>query len=287
MNSKIREILLIVFGAVFLATVGVLAGMYTEQRREAAMAAEVAALLVEDPTPTPAETSPAEPSAPAETPTPTKRPVPHTAQHDPSQDQQSLILEKFTKLTEANPDTIGWLRIENTKIDNVVMWTPAEPDKYLHLDFFGKPSDWGTLYLDGQCNIDTSDNLIIYGHHMRDGTMFGNLIYYADKNYWSSHRYLTFDTIYEERTYEVAAAFYGRVLRVEEEGFRYYKYRDAETEEDFNEFKSFIEEHQCYDTGIEIEYGEQLLTLSTCAYQTENGRFAIVCRRVTGQETTE
>ena len=218
------------------------------------------------------ETPPLEPQpTPSPLPEPTPSPIPQ-------------VLEKSAALAAENPDAIGWLKIEGTAIDNVVMHTPDEPDKYLHIDFYGNYSNRGTLYLDEACDIWESDNLIIYGHHMQSSAMFGDLDYFASQAYWENHKFIQFDTVYEERTYEVVAASYARVLYQNEEGFRYYRFIDAEDESAFNEYVDFIAENQCYDTGVGIEYGDRLLTLSTCAYHVENGRFAVVARLVTDED---
>jgi sortase B len=162
----------------------------------------------------------------------------------------------------------------------------GEPNKYIDIDFYGNYSNRGTLYLDEDCDIWNSENLIIYGHHMQSSAMFGNLDYFSSESYWESHKTIQFDTIYEEQTYEIVAAFYSRILYQNEEGFRYYRFIEADDEETFNEYVDFIEENQCYDTGVDIAYGDRLLTLSTCAYQVENGRFAVVAKLITDEDDT-
>ena len=190
------------------------------------------------------------------------------------------VLEQYRALVAANAETIGWLKIDGTTINNVVMYAPDTPEKYLHANFYGEHSYRGTLYVAEACDVQTSDNVIIYGHHMKDGSMFGALVAYQDAAFWREHRYIRFDTIYAEQRYEVVAAFYTRILGENEAGFRYYDYTGANDTEQFAEYAAFIEQNQCYDTGVEITPGDKLLTLSTCAYQTTDGRFVVVAKKV-------
>lgn len=262
MKKFLRTVLALLCAAIFLVCAFLLVRYFVNERRADRLEDELSGLLVPLPTPAPSPT----PAATAE-PTPTSSPEPQ-------------VLEKYAQLYAENPDVIGWLYLEDSQIDNAVMWTPEEPDKYLHLDFYGNYAERGTLYLEEACDIWSSDNLLIYGHHMASGAMFGDLDEFRRESYWQTHKTIRFDTIYEERSYEIVAAFYARLMYANEEGFRYYHFFDAEDEEAFNEYVRFIEENQIYDTGVDIAYGDRLLTLSTCAYHTENGRFAVVARLI-------
>lgn len=270
MNAKLKKTIVVIFTVVFLCSLAGIAFHFVRGYLEDRVDSQVSELVSETPSPTPEPTPPPTPEATAE---PTPTPVPQ-------------VLEKYAELAAQNPDTIGWLKIEGTAIDNVVMFTPDEPDKYLHIDFYGNYSNRGTLYLDEDCDVWNSDNLIIYGHHMKSSAMFGDLDYYSSQSYWEDHKYIQFDTLYREQTYEVVAAFYTRLLYQNEEGFRYYQFTGGGSEETFNEYVDFINENQCYDTGVDIAYGDKLLTLSTCAYQVENGRFAVVAKLVTDGEAS-
>lgn len=285
MKKHVRLILTIVLGIVFLVSTVFVIRNQVIIHKDNKVAEHTRKLLGPDdgslvtvPVQTPPDASP-EPVAPSE-PDASLDPVASRPQA-PVVQEEAAILQRYVALYLENPDTIGWLKLEDSKIDYVVMHAPYKKDKYLRKDFNGNYSKNGTLYLAEKCNVDTSDNLIIHGHRMNGGGMFGELDKFAKKSYWETHRFITFDTIYEERTYEVVAAFYTRILRQDEEGFRYYNFTDAADEEAFNEYVTFIEENQAYDTGVDIQYGDQLLTLSTCAYQTANGRFVVVAKRVT------
>lgn len=189
------------------------------------------------------------------------------------------VWEEFRDLLDENGDTIGWLTIDGTVIDYVVMQTPDEPDKYLHRDFYGQESRWGTLYVAEACDVQTSDNIIIYGHHMRDGSMFGSLAQYESADFCAEHSRVKFNTIYGPGEYEVVAVVRTDV-NVGSSAFPYYQYTQANDPEMFAEYKDFLEQNRIYDTGNEIQEGDRLLTLSTCNYHTENGRLIVVCRKV-------
>lgn len=262
MKKVLKTVLILFFAAIFIVSAALLGMLYLSNLREREISESVSGLIV-DVSPTPEQTA-AQTAAPEPTPTP--------------------VLEKYSEVYAQNNETIGWVTINDSVIDYVVMQTPDDPEKYLHIDYFGNYSGNGTLFLDYRDDIWTSDNLIVYGHHMKDGDMFGTLIYFAQEGWWQTRRYITFDTIYEERTYEIIGAFYARLLNSDEEGFRYYDFIDAQSEEEFNEYMDFIEANRCYDTGVTAEYGDQLLTLSTCAYHTTNGRFAVVAKLISDSE---
>lgn len=190
------------------------------------------------------------------------------------------VLAEYSALYNENSDTIGWLKIEGTGIDNVVMFAPDDIEKYLHADFYGNYSYRGCLYVDEYCDIFRSDNIIIYGHNMKDGSMFGALMGYLDKGFYEKHKYISFDTIYEKQTYEVVAAIKTSIPAEDYEGFRYYEYTGCANYEMFNEYVKFIEENRLYETGTGLKEGDSILTLSTCAYHTDDGRFIVVARKI-------
>ncbi len=190
------------------------------------------------------------------------------------------VLDEYAALYKENPDTIGWLTVDGTEIDNVVMYAPDEIEKYIHTDFNGEYSFRGCLFIDEYCDIFNSDNLIIYGHNMKDGTMFGTLLYYADEDFYKQHKTIKFDTIYEKHTYEIVAAIKTRIPYDSEDCFRYYEYTGSNDEKMFDEYSKFIEENRLYETGVKLEKGDKIITLSTCAYHTYNGRFIVVARQI-------
>lgn len=193
-------------------------------------------------------------------------------------------LRKYDELYKKNPDFFGWLQIEGTKINYPVMYRKGDSDYYLHRDFYGNYSDSGMIFIDGDCPAD-GNYYLIYGHHMNNGTMFGELPKYGDKKFYEEHKTIFFDTRYEIRDYEVVAAFYAKAYPDgEEEGFCYYQYKNLNSESAFNEYVANVKAISVYDTGVTPVYGDELITLSTCNYHTSDGRFAVVARKVKSQK---
>lgn len=187
---------------------------------------------------------------------------------------------RFELLAERNPDYFAWLTVEGTRINYPVMHSPTEPDRYLHRNFDGGESLSGTPYLAADCGPD-SDNLLIYGHNMRDGTMFADLLRYQEAEFWRQHPTLTLETAEGVQSFEIVAAFRERVHFQSESGvFRYYAYAGALTEAEFADYAAQIAACALYQTGCSPVYGRQLVTLSTCAYHTENGRFVLVAQKM-------
>lgn len=196
---------------------------------------------------------------------------------EPSKERE--YLPALQEKREENEDTVGWITIEGTKIDYPVMYTPQDPEKYLHLGFDQKYSFAGLPFIDANCSLDPeSDNLIIYAHNMLDGSMFRSLMKYEQKSYWQQHPTVKLDLWDEEREYEVLAAFRDRVYYKTENCFKFYKFIDAESEDSYREAIDYYKTHACYDTGVTAQPGDRLITLVTCAYHTDNGRFVVVAR---------
>lgn len=190
------------------------------------------------------------------------------------------IMERYTGLYEANHDLVGWLAIEGMKIDYPVM--QGEDDEYyLHHDYYGKDSKYGCLYVKTRADVETGTNFIIYGHNMKDGTMFGDLDLYLQESFYREHPEISFDTLYEERTYDIIAVFRSQVYNEDDEVFKYYQFYEADTQEAFDDFYRNIKELSLYDTGVEAQYGDTFLTLSTCAYHVQDGRLVVVAKRRT------
>jgi sortase B len=140
-------------------------------------------------------------------------------------------------------------------------------------------------YLDVQGRFDRysvaiaeSDNLVIYGHHIKGGKMFGALEDYKSKSFYEEHKNIQFDTLTEQAEYEIVAVF--KTVAYSSEGFRYYDFVDAENEEDFNSYIGKCKELALYDTGVTAGYGDRLITLSTCEYSAQNGRLVVVAKKV-------
>ena len=190
------------------------------------------------------------------------------------------ILDEYKALFNKNKSLIGWIEIADTIIDYPVMQT-VDNDYYLKHDFNQKNDANGCIFLDCNCDVILgNDNWILYGHHMKNGKMFSSLIKYADMDYYEKHKYIRFDTIYEKGTYEVMYAFRSRIYNSNEITFKYYQFIDANSSEEFNSYMEEMEKMSLIDTGVSATYGDRLLTLSTCDYQEENGRFVVVAKRI-------
>ncbi|MBP5660069.1 MAG: class B sortase [Lachnospiraceae bacterium] len=190
------------------------------------------------------------------------------------------ILDEYKALFNKNKSLIGWIEIADTIIDYPVMQT-VDNDYYLKHDFNQKNDANGCIFLDCNCDvIFGNDNWILYGHHMKNGKMFSSLIKYADMDYYEKHKYIRFDTIYEKGTYEVMYAFRSRIYNTNEITFKYYQFIDANSSEEFDSYMEEMEKMSLIDTGVSATYGDKLLTLSTCDYQEENGRFVVVAKRI-------
>lgn len=197
----------------------------------------------------------------------------------PGEEGGHPILDRYLALYRENSDMVGWLSIEDMKIDYPVM--QCEDDEYyLHHDFEGKDSKYGCLYVRERADLENGTNFVIYGHNMKDGSMFGDLDLYREEDFYREHSKIAFDTLYEEYTYEIVAVFLSQIYGENDDVFKYYQFYEAETEEEFNDFYDNIKKMSLYDTGVEAEYGDTFLTLSTCAYHVNNGRLAVVAKRV-------
>ena len=191
----------------------------------------------------------------------------------------AALSQDFDQLYEMNNDFFGWLKIEDTVIDYPVMYTPYEPEKYLHMDFDGNYSESGELFMDADCDP-TGLHYLIYGHHMFNGTMFGSLPKYEDEDYYHEHNKLRFDTRSEMGEYEIFAVFYSQVYDDSDDVFKYYNCANLNDEGTYNYYVQNVKALSIYDTGITPQYGEKIVTLSTCNYHTEDGRFVVAAKKV-------
>ena len=126
--------------------------------------------------------------------------------------------------------------------------------------------------------MEPSDNVIIYGHHMNNGSMFAELMKYENRDFYEQHKTVRFDTLTETAQYEVIAVFKTTVY--DDNGFKFYLFSNAKTEEEFMDYVEQCKELSVYDTGVTAEYGDKLLTLSTCEYSNTNGRLVVVAKMI-------
>ncbi len=190
------------------------------------------------------------------------------------------VLDEYKTLYEKNKKLIGWLKIDDTNIDYPVMQTDNN-EYYLDHNFNQEHDNNGSLFLDCDCNIyPRSTNLIIYGHHMKSGNMFGNLQQYAKESYGKSHSLIQFDSIYEKATYQVMYVFRSQVYNEDDLVFKYYQFINANSEEEFDSYMREMAAMSLYDTEVTASYGDSLLTLSTCDNSQTDGRFVVVAKRI-------
>lgn len=173
------------------------------------------------------------------------------------------ILTEYGELYDRNNDMFGWVSIDGTSIDYPVMLTPDDEQYYLRRNFEREYSNAGVPFLAAGCR-EGCGNYIIYGHHLMTGGMFTDLIEYKDEEFERKHPLIRFDTVHEEGEYRIFAAFEGTARSVGEEGFRYYGHTDFSDETEFREFINEVKGLSYYDTGIVPQFGDQILTLSTC-----------------------
>lgn len=198
-------------------------------------------------------------------------------------EEEKTILSKYDDLYRQNSDMIGWIKIEETKINYPVMQTESDnPIYYINKNFEKTESVSGTPFIDSRCTLE-SENIIIYSHNMKNGTMFGGLTKYRDEEYYENHRIINFDTIYEERKYEIIAVVLTKVFYYEEPQngtFEFYNYIELDTEEQINKYLAELKKHSLYETDVFATGDDEFITLVTCNYHTEDGRILVVAKRI-------
>ncbi|MBQ9973970.1 MAG: class B sortase [Oscillospiraceae bacterium] len=196
----------------------------------------------------------------------------------PETGEERQVLGKYASLYERNDDFVGWIAIEGTRVDYPVLQSDGK-DYYLRRGFDRKRANHGSIYVWEQANVFApSDHVTLFGHRMNDGTMFYDLLNYAKQDFWQAHPRFRFDTLEGEQEYEIFAAF--RTSGSGGEGVDYHTFVDADSPEAFDAFVSQCLALSFYDTGIVPQYGDKLVTLSTCDYALENGRMAVMGRRL-------
>ena len=208
---------------------------------------------------------------------PTDETVPDDAPVSEGED----VLAKYQKLYLQNEDMVGWIKVEDTNINYPVVQSVNEPNFYLKHKFDKTYSAYGCPYVQENCDVQKpSDNIIIYGHHMNDGSMFTGLMKYRNKSFWEGHKTITFDTLTDRHQYEVITVFKTVVYTDSSDSFKYYEFTDAENAAEFDAYVAKCKELSLYDTGVSAEYGDKLISLSTCEYSRNNGRLVVVAKKI-------
>ena len=200
--------------------------------------------------------------------------------HKTQEKETPDILDEYKNLYNKNKSLIGWLKIDDTNINYPVMQS-KDSEYYLTHNFSQEYDRNGSIFMDPACDVlRPSTNLILYGHHMRSGNMFGDLDQYESREYMEKHATIQFDTLYEKGTWEVMYVFRDRLRQDTEITFKYYQFIEANSAEEFASNMNAMAQMSLYDTGVKAAYGDQLLTLSTCDSREEDGRFVVVAKRV-------
>lgn len=198
------------------------------------------------------------------------------------------ILPKFESLYEENEDLVGWIRIPDNNINYPIV-QGTNDNFYLSHNFYKEEDKYGCLFIKGEADSGFDDqNTVIYAHNMRDNEMFGSLDRYRRQEYEKNHSTIYLDTLYEERKYEIIAVCESKVMEKEDTSFKYYQFMNAESEQEFQAFMSFIKECELYQIeekdDLEMTYDltqkDSFLMLSTCAYEEENGRLVVIAKRI-------
>lgn len=196
--------------------------------------------------------------------------------------EDKLFLPDYFTLYEQNNDMVGWIKIEDTNINYPVVQSVDNPNYYLKHNFNKEYSDYGCPYVQENCDVqEPSDNIVIYGHHMSDGSMFADLEKFKSKEFWENHKTVAFGTLTDKNEYEIVSVFKTVVYTDSPDAFKYYQFVNAEEPAEFDAYVAKCKELSLYDTGVTAEYGDKLISLSTCEYSHNNGRLVVVAKLIT------
>lgn len=200
---------------------------------------------------------------------------------DTAETEEVIVIDEgLLALHEENPDCIYWIRIPDTQIDYPVMYHPQEKDYYLKKDFYGEYAYAGSIYLSDYCDPEESDNLILYGHHMNNGSMFADLDKYKNPDFGKTHDRIELQTLHGAEYYRVIAAFAVPVYTGND--FLFYGFTKAESRQEYDNFIKECRERSLYEMEKTAVYKQRLLTLSTCEYSHKNGRMVVVAVQENG-----
>lgn len=195
-------------------------------------------------------------------------------------------LPEYKKMKEQNEDFVGWIIADGTNVNNPVVQTVNDPEYYLYRDFNKNDSKPGTIFLSNVADLDEPTDIVtVFGHNMKDGTMFGSLRRYEDSEFLAEHDRIWMDSLEGRREFQVTNVMRIRVgIEGQEDPFPYYQYSNFKNEKEFNEFADQCKSYTLYDTGRSIEYGDKMVVLSTCEYTYGDGSGRLV---IMGKEVKE
>ena len=196
-------------------------------------------------------------------------------QEENKKQEQKKVTIDMQELYRENKDIVGWLQIEDTNVNYPVVQRKSDENYYLRRNFYKEYSLWGTPFLQNSCNINTSDNLIVYGHHIKGNKMFGELEKYKNNDFYNKHKKINLYTMEEKREYKVISVF----VTTTDSDFKYYNYTDFKEKKEFETFIKKCQKLSFFDLDANVEYGDKFITLSTCDYSSKNGRLVAIARQ--------
>ena len=204
--------------------------------------------------------------------------VQETQKEETKKEEKTQI--NLISLYEINQELAGWLEIENTDFSYPVMKSNIK-DHYLRKDFYKEYSSYGTPYIAENCNI-TSDNIVIYGHHIQNQKVFGFLENYKSKEFYENNKVIDFYTLENGNTikneYEIFAVF--KTVAYSEKSFKYYNFVDFSNKEEYSNYINKCKNISIYETEKTPEYKQKIITLSTCEYSNKNGRLVVMAMKI-------
>ena len=278
MKKILYWVVLVALIAIFLYSAYCVVTYYIGSQENEAVYEELSQLVVDRPTiPLPQPSQPAEEETVPEVTEPEQVLV--TARNHKTGETQK-VLPEYVQLYLKKPDLIGWISIDGTKINYPVVQSDTEqPNYYLNRNFEGKYSVYGCIYAAETADVlAPSDNIPMFGHRMNDDSMFAQLRFYTDRDFWQDHQYIRFDSLQERHLYQIICVF--AISTSEAKNFPYHNFIDAADEEAFDDFLYQCEKLRYYDTGLTAQYGDKLITLSTCEYSHNNGRLVVVAKQI-------
>jgi len=202
-----------------------------------------------------------------------------TGEEKGTEQGKSGYIGGFDALLQINPDLKGWISIPGTLLSLPVV-QGRDNSYYLGHDFYGEPDRHGTIFVDCEADLEAGAlNTVIYGHHMRDGSMFGVLKQYRNEDFYREHPSFFITMPGEEREYEILAVVRNDIFEGNKESFQYYDYKQITDEADFAAYCQALKENAAYDTGVDVQSGDELVTLCTCDYGSTDQRLLVVGRK--------
>ena len=194
---------------------------------------------------------------------------------------------KIESLRKINSEICGWIKVDDTNIDYPVLCRPGDTDFYLSHDYKKESSRYGSITVDARCNEGVrSRNVILHGHHMKDGQMFADLLKFENVEFCQKHPVINFDTIDGEGKWKVFAIFKTNTLPEQGEIFDYYVTHFSSKAE-FNQYVKDVRKRSLIDFPADVKYTDQLLTLSTCSYEYKDFRTVVVARKLRRNESED